>query len=137
LTAAVAAGHPDPMSFADSLWTYRCTVRRAVDGDTVDAYIDAGFLNYRLERLRLLGINTPELHAADPAVRATALQAKAFTEQWLAEHQAHGPSDWPFLIRSAKSDAFGRWLADLQCPQEHSLNQALLDAGLAVPFKRR
>ena len=45
---------------------YRCTIRRVVDGDTVDVDIDLGFgIWVRNERVRLYGIDTPESRTRD------------------------------------------------------------------------
>ncbi|HEV2125272.1 MAG TPA: thermonuclease family protein [Chloroflexota bacterium] len=123
------------MPLAEQLWTYRCTVERVIDGDTSDVYVDAGFRNYRSERLRLLGVNTPELRSRDPEDRVRAQAAKAFVEQWLQEHREHGPAEWPFVIRTQKSDAFGRFLCHLECAEGHELNQTLLDTGHATVFE--
>jgi micrococcal nuclease len=126
------------MRLFERIWTYRCTVERVIDGDTLDVYVDAGFRNYRSERLRLLGVNTPELRAANPEERLRAQAAKSFVEQWVQDHRAHAASeapDWPFAIRTEKSDSFGRFLCHLECAQGHPLNQALLDAGHATVFR--
>lgn len=47
-----------------AIWAYRAKVERVIDGDTLDVTVDAGFANYRTERLRLLGVNTPERKGA-------------------------------------------------------------------------
>jgi endonuclease YncB( thermonuclease family) len=123
---------------AAQLWTYRARAARVIDGDTLDVELDQGLHTYRLERLRLLGVNTPELHASDPAVRAQAAEAKAFVERWLEVH-AHGSdavTGWPLLLITSKSDAFGRWLADVYCAQDHSLTAELLAAGYP-PWERK
>ena len=121
------------MAIRDVYWR-RCRFKRVVDGDTVDAEIDVGFLLTTLQRLRLLGINTPELHSNDPAQRALALAARAYTEQWFTTH-VHEPADWPFNLRTEKDDVFGRYLAVVECGQGHVLNDALLAAGLAGVFR--
>ena len=41
-------------------YVYRIQVTRVVDGDTVDANIDLGFNMMYKERIRLMGIDTPE-----------------------------------------------------------------------------
>ncbi len=123
---------------ADHLWTYRARAVRVIDGDTIDVEIDQGLHTYRVERLRLLGVNTPELHSPVAEVRTAAQDAKALTVQWLSDH-LHGltaPNEWPLLIRTEKADAFCRYLADVYCTQEHSLTQALLDAGY-LPYERK
>lgn len=92
------------------LYQYRAKITNVVDGDTIDATLDFGFRLQAEVRLRLVGVNTPELHASDPAVRAAAHAAQAATLEWVAGGQ---PIDWPFHIETAKTDAFGRYLADV------------------------
>jgi micrococcal nuclease len=42
-------------------YEYKCELIRVVDGDTIDVSVDLGFKVWlRKERVRLLGINTPE-----------------------------------------------------------------------------
>ena len=43
------------------MYEYRCTVTRVVDGDTVDAEIDLGFDIVFKSRIRLFGVDTPEV----------------------------------------------------------------------------
>lgn len=43
------------------VYTYRATITNVVDGDTVDARVDLGFGVSMLMRLRLTGINAPEV----------------------------------------------------------------------------
>lgn len=120
------------------LWTFRARRIRVVDGDTLDVTIDCGFHTYRVERVRLLGVNTPELHASDPGLRQAAQEAKAFTNRWCADH-LHGtvsPEGWPLLLRTSKSDVFGRWLASVFCVEGHSLVDDLLAQGYPV-WERR
>ena len=48
------------------MWTYRCKLRRVVDGDTVDVDIDLGFGIWQMnERVRIMGIDTPESRTRD------------------------------------------------------------------------
>jgi len=42
------------------MYRYQAKLIRVVDGDTVDAEIDLGFNIYIRERIRLMGIDTPE-----------------------------------------------------------------------------
>lgn len=47
-------------------FVYDAIVRRVVDGDTIDVDIDLGFnLWMRNERVRLLGVDTPEIRTRD------------------------------------------------------------------------
>lgn len=84
-------------------YTYKATITSVTDGDTISAVVDLGFRMTTEQRLRLLGVNTPELHAQDPDERRRAQEAKAFTEAALKGKDV--------LIRTEKADAFGRYLA--------------------------
>jgi len=48
------------------MYKYRVEVTRVVDGDTVDVDIDLGFgMCYKKQRVRLMGIDTPESRTRD------------------------------------------------------------------------
>ena len=60
------------------MWTYRCKLRRVVDGDTVDVDIDLGFVIWQMnERVRIMGIDTPESRTRDKIEKKFGLAAKA------------------------------------------------------------
>ena len=42
-------------------YIYQATLERVVDGDTVDIVIDLGFSTFRKERIRLYGVDAPEI----------------------------------------------------------------------------
>jgi len=42
-------------------YVYQAELERVVDGNTVDMRVDCGFSIYTGQRLRLYGINTPEV----------------------------------------------------------------------------
>ena len=115
------------------IFVYRARLVRVVDGDTCDLTVDVGFHMTTTQRFRLLGINTPELHSKDLTERERAVAAT----QALTSMLSQGGGDWPLLVRTQKSDAFGRWLAEIWI-ENNSLhvNDALLAGGFAVPFKK-
>ena len=48
------------------MYEYNVTVTKVVDGDTVDVDIDLGFgMTYKKQRVRLMGIDTPESRTRD------------------------------------------------------------------------
>ncbi len=64
--------------------TYKCTILRIVDGDTVDVDIDLGFgVWMRKERIRILGIDTPESRTRDDVEKVYGLLAKEFVKSHL------------------------------------------------------
>jgi endonuclease YncB( thermonuclease family) len=118
------------VSMPEQLWVYRARLVRVVDGDTLDATIDAGFHAYRTERLRLLGVDTPEVFGpkAEPAGAEATIYAKA----WFADA---GPGDWPLIVRTEKSDVFGRFLAVVWRASDGAcLNDDLLASGHAEVY---
>jgi len=115
---------------AGPAYEYRASVRRVVDGDTLDLAIDLGFECTLVTRVRLLGLNTPEVVGAS---KVQGLAAAAFVQQWCDNRAGH------VLVRSYKAkqrEKYGRWLVEVWNAdgQGSSLNQELLARGLAVPM---
>jgi len=117
----------------DKLYTYPATVTRVVDGDTLDARIDVGFGIRLSDRLRLKGVNAPELKT--PAGR----KAREFLKDRLDRCPV-------IIVRTSKAGMYGRWLADVfslaGCGDPHRIaiegayvNQALLDEGMAELYR--
>ena len=60
------------------MWTYRAKVVRVIDGDTVDVDIDLGFgIWQKNERVRIMGLDTPESRTRDKIEKKFGLAAKA------------------------------------------------------------
>lgn len=109
------------------MYEYKCKVIHVVDGDTVDVEIDLGFHITKVDRIRFLGINTPELHDSNPDIRAKAQQAKARVEEL-------APSIVRIATKLDKQDKYGRILGTLFTDTELNVNETLVTEGLAVPF---
>jgi len=59
------------------MYTYRCKILRVVDGDTVDVDIDLGFgIWMHKERVRMMGIDTPESRTRDLVEKTFGLASK-------------------------------------------------------------
>lgn len=112
-------------------WVFPARLVRVIDADTLITQIDCGFQTYRVDRLRLLGLNAPEVHGV---TREFGLAATAYVAAWLSL----ATGDWPLVVETHKSDVFGRYLAlvyrliDAAC-----LNTDLLTSGHAVPMEER
>jgi micrococcal nuclease len=78
-----------------SKFYYGCTVRRVIDGDTIDVDADLGFdVSIKL-RLRFAGSNTPESRTRNLAEKALGLAATARLREILetadaVEFESHG-----------------------------------------------
>ena len=66
------------------MYEYRCKVLKIVDGDTVDVDIDLGFgIVLKSERVRIMGIDTPESRTKDKVEKQFGLAAKKMLKEML------------------------------------------------------
>ena len=121
-------------------WLWRARVVRVIDGDTLDLEIDCGFHTVRTERVRLLGVNAPEMKGS---TKADAVGAMLAAREWLRTATLSQWVQWPLLVETFKADAFGRYLARIW-PADASpddtfadLSSHLLSTGHAVPYERK
>jgi micrococcal nuclease len=67
------------------MYEYRAKILRVVDGDTVDVDIDLGFgIVLANERVRIMGIDTPESRTSDKTEKVFGLAAKARLKNYWA-----------------------------------------------------
>jgi len=120
------------MTMPTQRWVFRARVVNVVDGDTVDLEIDCGMHNRRVERVRILHVNTPEIRGV--VDRAPGYAAMAFTTDWLRT-AAIGTMGWPLIVQTVKTDSFGRYLCDIWREVDGAnLSDDLLSSGNAVPY---
>ena len=66
------------------MYDYKCKVVKVIDGDTVDVDIDLGFgIWMKKERVRIMGIDTPESRTRDKVEKKFGLAAKARLKELL------------------------------------------------------
>lgn len=105
-----------------------------VDGDTFDFIVDCGFDINKKIRVRLIGTNGGidafELRDKDPAKRLLANDGRDFVARAC-------PVGSPAVINTIqyKHDGFKRYLAIVTTAAIPSLGDALISAGLAVPWR--
>ena len=138
-TVAAVRSIPEP-PLANGLHRYPIEkVLRVVDGDTMDVRFYSWEDIILVKRLRLLGVNTPELHprkgtAEEKAMeKQAALAALAFVQQAVDKAQAL------YLVTDWKSDSFGRVLAVVEYRDNsgmHNLCDDLLKYGHAKPYDK-
>ncbi len=109
------------------MYQYKAKIINVVDGDTVDAEVDLGFTVWVKVRFRLYGIDTPEVNSKNPLERQKAQEAKQFVEERLLNQTR--------IIQTYKTDKYGRWLAEIFIDGDLSINEALLNEGLASDYK--
>ncbi|MDD5266476.1 MAG: thermonuclease family protein [Methylococcales bacterium] len=94
------------------------TVKMVYDGDTVE--LEDG------RKIRLLGINTPEVQHKDKMAEAGGEEARA----WLIDKLQHAKVRLEFDVE--KTDKYGRTLAYLFTENKEHINLSLVKAGLAT-----
>lgn len=115
-----------------AIWTYAARVRKVVDGDTLRVVVDLGLGQRTRARLRLRGIDTPELYTQ------AGEQARQFVARALADAGT-------IVITTRRTDIYGRFLADVKylpgATDPHRvlrdgiyLNRQLLELELAVRY---
>jgi micrococcal nuclease len=109
--------------------TYRVPeVYEVLDGDTVDIRLDLGFHVMIRVRIRLLGVQAPELKGAS---KTAGLAAKAWLEGALTRNAA---SLKVITTKVDDKDKYGRILGTFLCDRGN-INQALVLEGHATPYE--
>ena len=118
-------------------YVYRAKILRVIDGDTVDIDLDLGFgIVYAKQRVRLLGIDTPESRTRDLTEKFYGNLAKDFLKSLLQVGETYN------LQTTLDKGKFGRILGDflvdddvkVETP-EVSVNQLMLDNHHAVKYR--
>ena len=101
-------------------YTYKANVNRVVDGDTFDVTIDLGFRITTHQRLRLVGVDTPEIRGPE---RPEGLKVKAYVKGLIEGKEV--------TIETFKIGKFGRYVAEVYLDGGEKLSEHLLAKGMA------
>lgn len=116
------------------MYTYRCKILRVVDGDTVDVDIDLGFgVWMHKERVRMMGIDTPESRTRDLEEKAFGVASKERLKELLPIGSMQVLKT---EIDKSGEDAkgkFGRILGDFLIDSRR-VSKILIDEGHAVEY---
>ena len=104
------------------MYQYRAKILRVVDGDTVDVEVDLGF-HIKVEmKLRLYGINAPELKEDAGKVSRDKLK-----------EMLDGKVVTVYTIKD-RQEKYGRYLAKIVLDDNTEINNWLVEQGLAVRY---
>ena len=112
------------------MYTYKAKIVRIVDGDTLDLHIDLGFDVWTKQRVRVMGIDTPESRTRD-------LREKVFGKLATARVHELAPVDSIQTIETAidKKGKFGRVLADVWIEEQEAwMTEIIVKEHLAVAY---
>ncbi|WP_054852717.1 thermonuclease family protein [Olleya sp. ITB9] len=107
------------------MYTYKAKIIAVYDGDTVTALVDLGFLHSQEMKLRLYGIDTPELRGEE---KEEGKKVRDIVRSMILDKEV--------TIRSYKDKQgkYGRYLANIILEDGLELNQWLVDNGHAKPY---
>jgi len=112
---------------------YDVVLLKCVDGDTVDVDIDLGFgVWLKDERVRIMGIDTPESRTSDKVEKVFGLAAKERLQQLLNEGGK--------LITTENKNGedmkgkFGRILGDFRSPDGRLVTDIMIEEGHCVAY---
>ena len=111
------------------MYRYKVSIVKVVDGDTVDVDIDLGFgMSYKKQRVRMLGIDTPESRTRDLVEKKFGKASKKHLKGILEAAES-------IELVSHDKGKFGRILGDLFIgSNETSVNQQMIDDHHAVAY---
>jgi micrococcal nuclease len=113
------------------MYEYNATLINVVDGDTMDFSIDLGFKIYHKIRVRLAGIDTPEIyHPKSDNEKQHGKEATAFVKQFIGINGT---------LRTMKDNKgkYGRYLADFCWVGEGGNTLCMVTELLKNGFKKR
>ena len=103
-------------------FTYEALLERIVDADTFDVELDLGMRVTLRVRLRLAGVNAPEMSTEAGRV------ATSYLKETL-------PVGSRLVVRTYKPDKYGRALADVATPHIPDLAMHLVHIGYATTYE--
>ena len=106
-----------------SLYEYKATVIRVIDGDTADFSTDLGFDIFHSLRVRFSGINAPEKNTV-PGMAA---------KKWLEDRLPVG-TEVVLKTEKDRTEKFGRYLATVVLSDFTNVNEELIKTGNAVEY---
>lgn len=115
---------------SESYFTYRAYLKKVVDGDTFDFQVDLGFRTYKRIRVRLRGVDVPEIWGvkkeSDEYQKGQSI--KNLAEKWMKTSVEEADVDYLTLKTYEETGKYGRWLGDV-CVEgkDQSLGDRLLE----------
>jgi micrococcal nuclease len=116
------------------MYEYRCKILRVVDGDTVDVDIDLGFgMWMHKERVRMMGIDTPESRTRDKVEKKFGLASKQFVKDMMPVGSKQVLKTQIDRSGEDKKGKFGRILGDFLIDGK-KLTETIIKEGYGVVY---
>ena len=114
------------------LYHYKAEVLSVYDGDTVTLMIDQGMKHFARVKVRMIGIDTPEIRTKDLDEKKRGYEAKDYLKS-----RIEGKT---IIVQTLKKGKFGRWLGVMWDYTEdaddlgESLNDEMIRMGHAKAY---
>jgi micrococcal nuclease len=114
------------------LYHYKAEVLSVYDGDTVTLMIDQGMKHFARVKVRMIGIDTPEIRTKDLEEKKRGYEAKDYLKS-----RIEGKT---IIVQTLKKGKFGRWLGVMWDYTEdaddlgESLNDEMIRVGHAKAY---
>ena len=109
------------------MYEYRAIITKVYDGDTLTAEVDLGFKMWAKKiKLRLIGIDTPEIRTKDPEEKSRALKARDRVRELCLGKEV--------VITTHGKGKYGRWLATVYIDGDLDIARFLIDEGLGEKY---
>ena len=117
------------------MYEYKALINRVVDGDTVDVDIDLGFgVWLHDERVRIMGIDTPESRTRDLVEKAFGLASKERLKELIPEGSIQTLKTEVDKDGEDAKGKFGRILGDFLSEGGRRVTEILIEEGHAVDY---
>ncbi len=122
------------------MYEYKCKVLRVIDGDTIDIDIDLGFgMWMHKERVRIMGIDTPESRTRDKEEKKFGLLSKAYVKGFMPVGSEQVLKTEIDRSGEDKKGKFGRILGDFfvydkKTKSPKRLTEIMIREGYAVVY---
>lgn len=114
------------------MYQYKCKINKVLDGDTVEIDLDLGFnIIVANQRVRLLGIDTPESRTSNLEEKPRGLLSKKKLEEKLQV------GSWVKITTTradSNDDKFGRILGEFILSDGTNVNKWLVENNYAVAY---
>ena len=112
------------------MFRFNAHLVRVVDGDTNDADIELGFSVFMRDRIRLMGIDTPESRTRNLQEKSWGMAAKHRLIELLAETDG----EFTLVTEDMEKGKFGRVLGTIEINGKDA-NQTLIEENFAIPYE--
>ena len=103
---------------------YKAKVLSVYDADTCTLLIDVGFNMFLKEKVRFMGIDTPEIRTRNPKEKALGLEARDWVREQILKKDV--------MFVAHKEGKFGRYLVDIFMGDTTvTINNLLIEKGYA------